>query len=437
MRVLLTNNTLAARAGSELYVRDLALALLARGHEPIAYSRRLGEVAEELRYATVPVVDDLERLARPPDLIHAQHHLEAMTALARFPRVPAVYVCHGWLPEEEMPPSHPRLRRYIAVDELVRSRLLDECGLPIDQVVTMLNFVDLERFRARPPLPESPRRALTFSNEASEETQLPALRAACAAAGLTLDVVGLAAGRSCGRPEDLLGEFDLVFAKGRAALEAAAVGAAVVLCDSTGLGPMVTAAELDRLRSLNLGLRLLREPVTCAGVLRQLGRYDAGDAATVTARLRVEASLDQAVDRLLSLYEQVLAEHRAAPSPDTEQEMGALARYLRHGPLRGGDLFQSEREGLLAELAEARRTARDAAARLRAAGEERLQLVAKLELAVASSQCQRPAQECESLRRQLAWINGTATWRLRSGLVSQRWLVAAYRWLAGRLRGAR
>jgi hypothetical protein len=61
VRVLITNNTLAARAGSELYVRDLALALLARGHQPIAYSRRLGEVAAEIRRATVPVVDDLRR----------------------------------------------------------------------------------------------------------------------------------------------------------------------------------------------------------------------------------------------------------------------------------------------------------------------------------------------------------------------------------------
>lgn len=42
MRVLITNNTLAGRAGSELYVRDLALALLRRGHTPLAYSTNLG-----------------------------------------------------------------------------------------------------------------------------------------------------------------------------------------------------------------------------------------------------------------------------------------------------------------------------------------------------------------------------------------------------------
>ena len=49
MRVLLTNNTLAQRGGSELYVRDVAIELMRRGHQPVAYSTLLGEVAEEFR----------------------------------------------------------------------------------------------------------------------------------------------------------------------------------------------------------------------------------------------------------------------------------------------------------------------------------------------------------------------------------------------------
>ena len=62
--VLFTNNALGARGGSETYIRDVALALLQRGHRPVAFSLLLGDVAEELRRATVPVVDDLKRLAR-------------------------------------------------------------------------------------------------------------------------------------------------------------------------------------------------------------------------------------------------------------------------------------------------------------------------------------------------------------------------------------
>jgi hypothetical protein len=88
------------------------------------------------------------------------------------------------------------------------------------------------------------------------------------------------------QPEELLGRYDVVFAKGRSALEAAAVGAAVVLCDALGLGPMVNSREFDAQRSLNCGARLLRDPVSVEGVVARLERYDPGDAAEVTRRLR-------------------------------------------------------------------------------------------------------------------------------------------------------
>src|ERR1700676_296226 len=81
LRILITNNTLAARAGSELYVRDLASGLLERGHTPIAYSLQLGEVAQEIRAAGIPVVADLNALAAAPDVIHGHHNLETMIAL--------------------------------------------------------------------------------------------------------------------------------------------------------------------------------------------------------------------------------------------------------------------------------------------------------------------------------------------------------------------
>src|SRR5690349_9530499 len=112
LRVLLTNNTLEMRAGSEVYTRDLAIALLRRGHHPVCYSTRLGEIAADLRAATVPVVDDLSKIGEPPDIIHGHHHADTMTALMQYPDAPAIYVCHGWVPWEEMPPRFPRIRRY-------------------------------------------------------------------------------------------------------------------------------------------------------------------------------------------------------------------------------------------------------------------------------------------------------------------------------------
>ena len=329
LRVLITNNALAERAGSELWVRDLATALLARGHAPVAFSTRLGEVAHELRQQTVPVIDHLDAIGAPLDLIHGHHHLETMTALLRFPTVPAVFVCHGWLPWQEAPPRFPRILRYVAVDDTCRDRLVCEHGIPEAQVQVLLNFVDLARFAPRDPLPARPRRALVFSNEAGEHAHLPAVREACARARVTVDALGIESGNPTARPGSVLGSYDVVFAKGRSALEALAVGTAVVLCDATGVGPLVTSGDFDRLRRLNFGTRTIREPVSPEALARELARYDAADAAAVARRIRAEAGRETAVDELIGIYREVLAEHAASPALDLLDETRAASAYLR------------------------------------------------------------------------------------------------------------
>jgi glycosyl transferase family 4 len=383
VRVLLTNGSLANRAGTELYLLEVATRLLARGHSPVAFSPRLGALADELRAATIPVVDDLAAVAEPPDVIHGQHHLPAMAALLHFPGVPALFVSHGWAPWEEAPPRFPRILRYAAVDHTTRERLVSEAGIPPEKVEVVLNFVDLARFQPRQPLPPKPRRALVFSNQASEETYLPAVREACSGLGIEVDVAGVAAGRPAGSPETLLPAYDLVFAKGRAALEAMAVGAAVVLCDASGVGPMVTAEGFDRLRPLNFGIRTLREPLEPEILAREVRRYDAADAAEVSRRVRTVAGIDGAVDQLVSLYEQVIAEHREQGPATAGEEGRAAAAYLRWLDAR----FQ---EG---------------------AGR---------------------AMEVAALRRDLAALQGTATWRLRERLVRWPPLVKLYRGLRRR-----
>src|SRR5262249_12358471 len=160
--------------------------------------------------------------------------------------------------------------------------------------------VDLERFPQRGPLPSRPQRALVFSNYAAESNYLGTVRAACERAGIVLDVIGSASGRSCPRPGEVLGDYDLVFAKGRCALEAMAVGAAVVLCDVNGCGPLVTAANFDELRRLNFGRRALRNPVHPDVLDGAIASYDPDDALAVCRRVRAEAGLPALVDALLA-----------------------------------------------------------------------------------------------------------------------------------------
>ena len=347
MRILLTNTTLAHRTGSELYAAELALALRCRGHDPVVYSPLLGELARELAAAGVPAVDALDAVGEPPDLIHGHHHTPTLAALLHFPGVPGLFVCHGYEPWEEAPLLFPRLLRHVAVD-LATAERLTAAGVPAARQQTIFNFVDLDRFEPRPPLPPSPRRALVFSNNARETTHLPAVRTACAAAGIEMDVAGIASGRVAARPEELLPGYDLVFAKGRAAIEALAVGAAVVLCDAAGCGPMVASSELARLRSLNFGFRTLDRPLTAAALSAEIARYDPVDASEVCSRMRQDAGLDRAVALYLDLYRRILAEHRAAAAAsDPAAEGRAAAAYLRWL-----DPFLKQRDQALIDRAE-------------------------------------------------------------------------------------
>ena len=329
LKILITNNALAARGGSELYVRDVAVGLTKLGHVPFVYSSKLGEVAAELQSANVQVFDDLNQMDETPDLIHGHHHMDTMTALLHFPRVPAINFCHGWSNWYETPVKFPRVLRYVAVDHACRDRLIHRHDIPEASIRVLLNFVDLARFNQRAaPLPPRPRRALLFSNYANEETHLPVVREACAAANLELDVVGSGRQSATGEPEKILGQYDLVFAKARCALEALAVGSAVILCDAGGVGPMVTAAELDQLRPLNFGIRTLRDPLDSKTLVREINRYDSKDAAEVSRRIRAEAGIDFVLDELVALYHEVIEEY-ANCKHDEVAEGRAAAAYLR------------------------------------------------------------------------------------------------------------
>ena len=333
LRVLITSFRCAARTGLEVYVRDLALGLQQRGHVPVIYSPHLGELARELRALTIPVVDDLNAIGTPPDIIHGHHHIETMTALLHFPGVPAIYFCHDWYNWLDSPPSFPRLLRYVAVDQPCYEKLVFKHAVPEERVRLLLNFVDIEKFKPRAPLPAHPQHALLYSDYTEDDAYLAAVRQACSRAGLRLDVVGLKMDNPSTAPEKLLGQYDIVFAKARSALEALAVGTAVVIYCMRSVGPMVTARELERLLPLNFGMRAMRHPSSPEKLTQELSheiaRYDPQDAAAVSARVRALSRSDKAVDEIISLYEEVIAEHRNADTPDAGAEARAAAVYIR------------------------------------------------------------------------------------------------------------
>jgi len=327
LKILITNQRLAKRTGTEMFVFDLARRLLSAGHRPVVYSRQLGKTARALRDCTVPVIDCLDQVGFVPDVIHGHHTIPTMLASLRFPQTPVLFICHSWGSTADTPPRLPTIVRYLAVDQACRDRLVGELGVPEECLEILCNFVDLQRFRRRTPLPQKPKRALLFTNRASFGVYYHKLKIACHRNGITLDRIrGL--GRSpCESPESKLADYDLVFARAKSAIEALAVGAAVIICDRTGLGPLVTSQNFERLRAMNFGRRAFERPVTVENLTNEIHRYDARDAETVTNQIRQMSSLDRTVARLLAIYEDMISgfPHEL---PSSDVLLAATSRYL-------------------------------------------------------------------------------------------------------------
>lgn len=347
MRVLIAGHSLGAIGGVQSYERDLAAWLLTRGHSPVVYATELGDAARQLNALTVPVVDDLNTITAPIDIIHGDSAIETMAALLHFPTTPAIFVCHGWEDLGRTTPRFPRILRYVAVDDTCADRLVTREGIAPEEISVLLNAVDVSVFRQREPLPIKPRRAVVFGNLAHELTFLPAIRAACRQASIELDVVGAAAGTAEEHPESMLGRYDLAFAKAKCAMEAMACGLAVILCSDAGLGGMVRSPGFDRLRRLNFGIRTLQKPLTTETILAEIALYDAEDARRVSDRIRESAPSEALHESLLSLYESVIDEHAELTS-DWLAESRAASAFLHALATR-----ERRREGRMWMLANA------------------------------------------------------------------------------------
>ena len=306
-RVLITSDKLNTRFGAETATRDLAFGLAALGEVPVIYTPEPGDVSEELQEGGIPVVNDLQAVPFQPDIVHGNQHPETIEALMAFPQARGIFVCHARLAWPATPPLTDRIQHYVAVDHNCLERLTVDYDIPLQRTSVIFNSVDTVRFAQRSPLPKRPRRALVFSNYATDDNFLPSIRAACRQIDLPLDVIGAGVGNLAARPQDVLPGYDIVFAKARCALEAMAVGNAVILCDEMGLGPMVSSSEVTELRKWNFGMRTLQLPIEPRRIITELNRYDAGDARQVSDYIREHSAASHLIPEYSALYDKVMA----------------------------------------------------------------------------------------------------------------------------------
>ncbi len=310
MNILITNIWLSNYAGTEVYVRDLAIALHRRGIHVEVYSPLLGSVAEDIRGAGIHIVDNANDLVRTPDLIHAQHFGPAMDVMLRFPDSPAVYFLHDRTYHGDTPPRYSQVIHHVAVDYNCLERLLIDTGIDEAETSVLYNWVDTSRFPLRKAFSERPRRALVFSNYARPDNYYKVVREACEQAGIALDGAGAGLGSQVQQPEQILGDYDIIFAKAKAAMEAMACGAFLITCDFRGLGGAVTTENFDYYRKYNFGMKTLTHPHEVELIVREIEKYDADTAEAVAHRIREDASFDKYLVEVLQLYHRVIKKYQ-------------------------------------------------------------------------------------------------------------------------------
>jgi hypothetical protein len=288
-----------------MYVYDLALGLQSMGYTPICFTPRRGDLARAMELRGISVIDDLQTMAQSPDLIHGNHTLETLAAAMRFPKVPALYVCHDSTTWHDTAPHLPNIVQYVGVDEACCDRIINGGRIPPERVRQISNGVDTTRFPIRTALPQSPTSILLFGYQFGK-SRIELLRRV---SGLHVEAIGV--GSKTGyvtSPATILSQFDIVFARGRSAREAIATGAATIVADSERIGGMVSSSNYDLFERNNFGRRLLELPWNPAVLQAEIAKYSASESLRVAKRHVDRTNQAGKIDELLELYQSISEE---------------------------------------------------------------------------------------------------------------------------------
>ena len=307
MNILITNIILTNYTGTEVYVRDLSLALTQRGFKVEVYSPQNGEIAQQISNKGINVVDNVEKLKLKPDIIHAHHYIPTLEAVSKFPEVPVVYFQHDRTYLIDAPPKYKRIVKYIAVDFNCLDRLLVDQKIALEKTEVLLNWVDTSRFYPKSLYSTKPKKALVFSNYARNDNYFKIIKEACDSEGIQLDGVGSGLGNSIINPESILNQYDIVFAKAKAAMEALATGASLIVCDFRGLGGMVNSENFDYFRKYNFGMKTMSQDITIDSIKTEIGKYNSQENILLAKKISEDAAFDKYIDQLLKIYEETIS----------------------------------------------------------------------------------------------------------------------------------
>jgi hypothetical protein len=313
MNILLGTHHLEGRAGSELFTAELASAFQARGHAVSVFTFFKGPVAEEIQARGIPVFDPddqgtISRLA--PDIVQTNHIPCAHYLRHVIPDGVRAHAILGVFPHLETPPLDGEA---YSIGLVVSEEVLDRVnrtsfGKQVEIEILRNWFNDKMVVPAvRRNHPQTVRVAVVSNHIAPELTA--ALAELQAAGRVDVDYFGVQR-KSVVVDGDLLTKYDLIVSIGRTVLLAAACGVPCVMADIYGSDGLLTADNLDLVRTVNFSGRLKRHPITATHLHEELSKLHSYDREQLRRRVTSEHSLNCCAERLLSRYETLLADQR-------------------------------------------------------------------------------------------------------------------------------
>jgi hypothetical protein len=334
MRILLGTHQLEQRAGSELFTTELATVLRERGHDVAIFTFFKGMMAAEVEAAGVPVFDaaDADAIVQfMPDIVQTSHIPCAHFLRAVVPGRPRLHAMLGVIPHLEAPPLDGRAFSLgLAASEEVRDRAMRTSFGQDTEIAVFRNWFDERAVSHAKPRPAGtpPHVAVISHHVASPLAK--ALTSLEATGKLKADYFG-SEHRTVVVDGALLTRYDAVISIGRTPLLAAACGVPCIMADTHGSDGLLTADNLDDVRTCNFSGRFARTPITQTHLEHELSRIAAYDREALRQRMVADYALGSRVDWLLARYEIVLAQHRK--NPVEQGQLPAPSEGLVHAEL--------------------------------------------------------------------------------------------------------
>lgn len=331
MKILITNNTLQNLGGSEWVVIELARALVARGHQVVACSSQIGEAGRLIKESGITVINNPFDTPFQPDVIHGQHHLDTMRAIAAFPNTPAIYHYHGYFPWVEDAPFHPRITHYLGMCELLTEKLRVNADTGSAQILTFNNWFDDTRFKYPRVSQKTPKKALFYFRAFNRQSSIAQkLVEIFKLNGIELDLN--VEGNSTPEPELVLNEYDIVLASGRSAIEAMASGCAVIPVSDKACLDFVNLQNFEEFQKQNFSPLSFTPNFNIQNINDILQQYNVNDVQLVTKKIRQENNLSNRVIEFENIYLDSIQRFKQKiinESIDSHVELLAFSKYIQ------------------------------------------------------------------------------------------------------------